>query len=197
MLVFWKERLVLLAVPKTGTTALEEVLSPRADLVFRNPPVVKHTPLYRFRRLLAPYLAATGADELETVAVIREPVDWLGSWYRYRRRDEIAGQRNSTAGISFDDFVREYCQETPAPFARVGSQARFLGDGAGGSVSHLFRYEDQPRFLDFLASRIGPLPALPRRNVSPGGQVALSDATARLLRERRPGEFALWENAGG
>ena len=51
MLVFWKERLVFLAVPKTGTTALEGALAPKAALVFRDPPILKHTPLYRYRRL--------------------------------------------------------------------------------------------------------------------------------------------------
>ncbi len=197
MLVFWNERLVLLAVPKTGTTALEEMLAPRADLAFRNPPVVKHTPLYRYRRFLAPYLAATGAGDLETVAVVREPTDWLGSWYRYRRRDDIAGHRNSTANISFDDFVREYCKRDPAPYAQVGAQARFLQDAGGAEVTHLFRYEDQPRFLGFLETRLGPLPELPRLNVSPPETLALSPGVARRLHERRAEEFALWDRAGG
>ncbi|MBW7920743.1 MAG: gamma-glutamyl kinase [Rubellimicrobium sp.] len=196
MLVFWKERLVMLAVPKTGTTALEEALSPRADLVFRNPPVVKHTPLYRYRRFLAPYLAATGAGDLETVALVRAPVDWLGSWWRYRSRADVAGQDNSTAGISFDDFVREYCKRDPAPFAQVGSQARFLHDAGGAPVTHLFRYEDQPRFLAFLASRLGPLPDMPRVNVSPARLIALSPGVERRLRDKRADEFALWDGAG-
>ena len=52
MLVFWKELLVFLAVPKTGTTALEGALAPNAALVFRDPPILKHTPLYRYRRLV-------------------------------------------------------------------------------------------------------------------------------------------------
>lgn len=196
MLVFWKERLVLLAVPKTGTTALEGALAPRADMVFRNPPVVKHTPLYRARRFLLPWLEAAGAGDLETVALVREPVSWLGSWYRYRARDEIAGQPNSTAGLSFDDFVREYCRQNPAQFAQIGSQSRFLHDGGGGGVTHLFRYEEQPRFLAFLESRLGPLPTLPRLNVSPGAAPVLSPGIARRLRERRAAEFDLWEGAG-
>lgn len=197
MLVFWKERLVLLAMPKTGTTALEAALAPRADLVLRNPPVVKHTPLHRFRRFLAPYLVATGAGEFETVALVREPVDWLGSWYRYRGRAEIAGHENSTAGMSFDDFVRACCRREPPPFAQVGSQARFLHDAGGPGITHLFRYEDQPRFLGFLESRLGAMPALRRLNVSPQAALALSPGVEKRLRDKRAAEFALWERAGG
>ncbi len=74
MLVFWKERLVLLAVPKTGTTALEGALAPRASVVMRDPPTVKHAPLYRYRRFVEPLLKASGGEGFETVAVVREPV---------------------------------------------------------------------------------------------------------------------------
>jgi hypothetical protein len=34
MLVFSKQNLVFLAVPKTGTTAIEMALRPKADIVF-------------------------------------------------------------------------------------------------------------------------------------------------------------------
>ena len=37
MLVFWDEKLVLLAVPKTGTTALRAAVEPDAALIFREP----------------------------------------------------------------------------------------------------------------------------------------------------------------
>ena len=40
MLVFWKENLVFLAVPKTGTTAIEGALAPRASMVLRDPPIL-------------------------------------------------------------------------------------------------------------------------------------------------------------
>ena len=124
MLVFWNERLILLAVPKTGTTALEQALGPRAALVLRDPPQLKHATPQRVRRLVLPLLRAGvgDGDEFEMVATIREPVSWLSSWYRYRRRDEIAGRPNSTRGVSFDAFVEEWLKERPAPWAAVGAQ---------------------------------------------------------------------------
>ena len=198
MLVFWKERLVLLAVPKTGTTALAAVLAPRAALVLRDPPGLKHASMARYRRFVLPMLKVAGAEEFETVAVVREPVSWLSSWYRYRFREEIAGQPKSTRDLSFDDFVRAYAGDRPAPCADVGSQARFVSDGAGGiGVTHLFRYEESGPFLAFLAARLGPLPdALPRRNVSPVMEVGLSAEVESLLKACRPAEFSVWEAAG-
>lgn len=196
MLIFWKARLVLLAVPKTGTTALEGALAPRADLVFRNPPDLKHVPLYRFRRLVEPVLKVAGGEGFETVAVVREPVSWLGSWYRYRLRPDLAGTPNSTADLSFDDFVKEYCRANPAPAAHVGSQAKFVEDAQSGQgITHLFRYEDQGRLLEFLTNRLGDLPPLPRRNVSPLAEIHLSPGVEKRLRMKRAAEFELWERA--
>lgn len=198
MLVFWKERLVLLAVPKTGTTALAAALAPRAGMVLRDPPALKHISVVRFRRLVLPMLRKAGGEDFETVAVVREPIAWLSSWYRYRFREEIAGQPQSTRKFGFDDFVRTYAAGRSDPCAAVGSQARFVDDGQGAiGVTHLFRYEEPERFLAFLARRLGALPnSLPRRNVSPVMDVTLSPETEAFLRERRPAEFTVWEQAG-
>ena len=83
MLVFWKARLVLLAVPKTGTTALEAALLPHADTAILNPPRQKHCTVRRYRNQLQPFFEQRGERPLELVAVVREPVSWLSSWYRY------------------------------------------------------------------------------------------------------------------
>ena len=196
MLVFWKEELVFLAVPKTGTTAIEGALAPRAAMVLRDPPTLKHTPLYRYRRFLAPYFATAGGVAFETVAVLRHPVDWLGSWYRYRSREDLAGHANSTRGISFDDFVVEYCKGKPASFAAVGSQAKFVADAEGGpGVTHLFRYENQPALIAFLERRLAVTLDLPRLNVSPRREATLSTEVAARLRDRRAAEFEVWDKA--
>jgi len=195
VLVFWKEALVLLAVPKTGTTALEGALAPRASMVLRDPPILKHSPVYRYRRFLAPYFKQAGGLELETVAVVRHPVDWLASWYRYRHRDDIAGHRNSTRGVSFDAFVEEYMKGKPAAWAEVGSQAKFLCDGEGNcAVDHLFRYEAQGRLVAFLEDRLKMTLDLPRLNVSPQVPVDVSPDTLEKFKRKCSAEFAIWED---
>lgn len=198
MLVFWAEKLVFLAVPKTGTTALEGALAPRAAMVLRDPPHLKHSPIYRYRRFLEPFFEKAGGQEMETLAVIRHPVDWLSSWFRYRNRDALVGKPNSTRDVSFDDFVDAYCKGKPPGFANVGAQSRFVLGGEGQRVTtHLFRYEDQPRLIAFLEDRLSTRIELPRLNVSPSFETTLSPRIEEKLRRKRPEEFDVWEMAGG
>ena len=62
---------------------------------------------------MLPYLREIGAGDTETVCVIREPIDWLGSWYRFRSRSS-APKAKSTKGISFETFVEGYLDEAAA-----------------------------------------------------------------------------------
>lgn len=196
MLVFMKEKLVILAVPKTGTTALSEALSKQADIVVNNPPELKHAPVFRYNRFFRPmFEKACGVEDLDIMAVMREPVDWLSSWYRYRRRDFMRGKPNATHDISFDEFVLEYCKEDRRGFANVGSQAKFLEPRPNGTeVTHLFRYEDQGAIKAFLEERLNVSLDLPQSNVSPKMDLHLSPDVLKTLREQRAEEFDLYNS---
>lgn len=195
MMVFWKAGLAFLAVPKTGTQAYAATLGAEADILIRNPPDLKHMTAQRFRRKFLPMLDRNGDDSLETLAVIREPLDWLGSWYRYRGREGLKGHPNSTAGLSFDQFVEGYLAEKQPAWATVGSQHRFVTGGKGKLlVDHLFAYEDQAALRDFLGDRLGHIvEPPPRRNGSPPRPQELSPDTEARLRERCAADFALHE----
>lgn len=187
MMLFWKAGLVMLAVPKTGTQAFEQALSSRADIVMRHPTPMKHINAARFRNKLLPLIDPRGKAQLKTLAVIREPLDWLGSWYRYRRRPQLSGHLNSTENVTFDQFVDAYLSDEPPAFARVGSQARFVSDSEGRVLADfLFPYEDQQRLRDFLSRRLGAEVMPPVRNVSPDMSITLShELRARLLADRQ------------
>ncbi|MDK3018483.1 gamma-glutamyl kinase [Pseudodonghicola flavimaris] len=195
MLVFYKERLVFLSVPKTGTTAYESALRDRADMVISDPPELKHAPVYRYNRFFRPMFDKVCHAEMETLAVMREPISWLGSWYRYRRRPFMAGKPNSTHDISFDDFVEAYAKGDPPGFARVGSQAKFLEPRPNGTrVMHLFRYEAQDRLRAFLQDRLDMEIATARENVSPEMPLSLSPRVEEKLRRKCAEEFALYDS---
>lgn len=195
MLVFWNERLVLLSVPKTGTHAYTQALGPRASMVVTDPPELKHAPVYRYNRFFRPMFEKMGAAEMELVAVIREPLDWLGSWYRYRQRPALDGRPTSTKGHSFDAFLEASCEDAPPAFANVGNQAKFVEARPNGTaVSHFFRYEDQAGLRAFLAERLGDLPDIPSVNVSPRLDLQASPDVEALVRRERAAEFTLWES---
>ena len=50
MVVFIKEKLVILSALKTGTTSLQAALEPHASIMFRDPPGVKHVNLGKYQR---------------------------------------------------------------------------------------------------------------------------------------------------
>lgn len=196
MLVFWKARLVMLMVPKTGTSAWELALGPVASMVVNDPPELKHAPVYRYNRFFRPMFEKVGGGDMELLAVIREPVSWLGSWYRYRQRGFLEGRPTSTRGVSFDEFCKAYARGDRPAFANVGSQAKFVEPRPNGvSVTHLFKYENQAGLIDFLETRLDRKIDLPRENVSPRKDMSLGSATEDRLRRKCAADFETWERA--
>jgi hypothetical protein len=193
MLVFWEERLVLLATPKTGSTAFAEALAHRAMLSVQRPPHLKHVTVHRFHTSIRPWLEEATRQPFRVVAQIREPRDWLASWYRYRRRGTDVPPQNSTAGMDFDAFVQGWCAAERPSWANVGSQARFLRPHPTGRwLDRLFRHDEPDALADFLRAELGESFVLPRLNVSPPGATDLSPRTERLLHRRARDDFAFY-----
>ncbi len=194
-MVFWKARLAFLAMPKTGTQAYETALTPWADILFKGPPGLKHCNARRFRRDILPLIDPDREVKLATLAVVREPLEWLGSWYRYRSRPQLSGQPNSTADVSFDQFVDAYLSNDRPPFAALGSQHRFVSNKAGKIiVNHLFSYENQMGLRDFLTGRLGVSFDLPQKNTSPQRDLTLSQELNTRLHTDHAADFQLYEN---
>ena len=197
MLLFWKAKLVLLAVPKTGTTALEAALLAHTDTAILNLPEKKHLTARRWRNQLAPFFENRGTRQIETMAIIREPRGWLGSWYRYLARPEISGSASSTAGMDFAQFVTGWLSDPEPEYARVGRQSRFVANAEGKIiVDHLFRYEDLGQAVDFLQQRLGVTLDLGRRNISPQADLSLPPALEARLQREAAADFDLWARLG-
>lgn len=199
MLICSAQALAFIAVPKTGTTAIEMALKPRADILFSKHR--KHMTALRFHNKVAPFLADTFNLHPDRVAVIRDPEEQIRSWYRYRAGARQSGTEASTAGQSFDQFVADVIGDDPPPRARIGSQYRMLTSGKGAVlVHHLFAYEAQPLFRGFLNQRFGEEIVVKIKNVSPEAQAPLDPDLRVRLRAARAEEFALYDRvmaAGG
>jgi hypothetical protein len=193
LLVSVRHRLAYLAMPKTGSTAVEEVLRPRADLAFGGDPRIKHMPLRRYQRFVEPLLGAYGVRNVETVCLFREPVDWLISWYRYRRREAVRDHPNSTAGLSFEAFAEGYLADDPPSFARVGRPAQFVAGREGRpGIDHLFRYENFAGFAAFLSARFGRQLTFPPANASPADAVPCPPALRARIEAGMAEECRIW-----
>ena len=199
MLIFSAQSLAFLAVPKTGTTAIEMTLRRKADIVFSRHR--KHMTAARFHNKVAPFLADAFDLRPERIAVMRDPVDQIGSWYRYRLSEDQTGTDRSTQGLSFDEFVLDVIRDDPPPHAGIGSQFNFLTSGKGDVLVHrLFAYEDQPHLRSFLCDRFGEDLNFKPWNVSPRAATPLSPSVLARLKAARGAEFALHDrlrDAGG
>jgi hypothetical protein len=149
----------------------------------------------RYRRFLGPYLRAATKEEFEVVALMREPLDWLASWYRFRRREELTDTTRTTRGLGFDRFVQDYLSEPRPAHADVGSQARFLTlPGGELGVDRLFAYERIDRFVAFLEDRLDCEIILPTLNVSPEAELDISSETIARHRAATAADYTLWES---
>lgn len=193
MLVFWRQGLVFLATPKTASTAIETALAPHAAVVILRPPQLKHANLQKYRNQLAPFLGDAKGERLATCGLMRAPIDWLGSWYRYRQRPQEVPEK-TTRGISFDDFVLAYAQAEQPEFAKVGAQANFLAPEGMRPVDYIFRYEAMADFLRFLEKRLDVPINLAVENVSPKADLTLSPGVEARLRRHAARDFALYQS---
>lgn len=199
MLVFAQQSLAFIAVPKTGTTAVEMALKRRADIVFTKR--FKHMTAQRFHTRMAPMLDEVYGLRPDRFAVMRDPEEQIRSWYRYRTRKGNRDSDTDARGIGFDAFVDAVIADTPPAFAGIGSQWGMLTSGRGELlVHHLFAYETQPRFRAFLNDRFGTEIALKPANVSPPAEAPLDPGLRRRLHTARAAEFDLYQrlrDAGG
>lgn len=191
MLVFLRQNLTFLATPKTGTTAVEMALKPRAEVIFTKNR--KHITALRYANKIAPFLEDTFGVRPPSVAVMREPVDQIRSWYKYRSQERLDGTKQSTKGISFDQFVREVISDDAPKRAQIGRQFNFLTDGKTRVMAdHIFAYETQKEFLAFLSEQLDHPVEIAAKNVSPKVEAALEPGTLERLREVRAEDFILY-----
>ncbi|NEX45827.1 gamma-glutamyl kinase [Pseudotabrizicola algicola] len=196
MLVLKKAGLVYLANPKTATQSLRAMLAPYARATPKETGD-KHINARIYERKWAVRITRKLGKRPETFAVMRAPMDHLGSWFRYRQRDALRGHENSTYGLTFAEFVEARLSDDPPPFASIGRQDRFLGFlDDGPPVTYLFDYADLGRLLHFLSDRLGARFDMPHRNVSPKTDpdiLTLPDALLARLHKVHEAEFALYD----
>lgn len=192
---------VLLCLPKAGSTTLQEALTPRAQVVFRDP--LKHIHTKDFERKIQPLLAGFGypRDRYEVVTMFREPVEWLDSWHRYRSRDKLKGRPNYAGDMSFAEFAEAYLASFE-PGARkgpasVGRPARFISSDwrTTVGVDRIFALDRpdvwKPWFKSRTQGRVSFV-TTNRSKVAREGGPELPPALDARLREFFAPEYAVW-----
>lgn len=188
--------LVILQVPKTGTTALEQALRPYATVAFSASSAHKHMTLDQYLRHFNPLIVEEAAQQPDIAICIREPISWLNSWYRYRQRDDLPQHSaNSTRAVSFQEFVEAYLT-TPVPaFADVGCQAYYFHSKLRHQNVIRFKYETLGSFQRFIEDRLNKALNIPQVNVSPLGDGYLDSVLKERVLEKLHTDHHAWVTA--
>ncbi|RNF33816.1 sulfotransferase family 2 domain-containing protein [Paracoccus methylarcula] len=191
MLIFWDQRLVFLATPKAGSTAIAMALESLATTSIQRPATMKHTDIATFHRHVSPWLTAQAGESFTTVALMRDPVEWLRSWYRFRLRDDLDDPEHLMEGVSFARFAEEYATAGGPQSLGIGDQSSFLQHD-GHAVDRIFRYENIDIFVEFLEDRLDCAVELPRANVPPAVDVDLLPEQEQKLRRAMQADLDLY-----
>ena len=196
MLAVPKYGFVVLAVPKSGSTALEAAFTKHAQLVTSGTPSLKHVTAREFDERFAPLLEQHGyaRADYEVTALVREPVSWLASWWRYRSRPGIAGKRTYVGDLGFDEFVGRVVTGE----IRLRPQTDYVTSPDGRlAVDRLWRYDDLETAFEWMRGKVGKKKIkLPQRNVSPPREHEVTAATRDLIEEAYAADLALYRSLG-
>jgi hypothetical protein len=174
---------VLLALPKTASTALERTLAPYATEAVSAPPGRKHTKAHALAEQGQP------RESYELVTMFREPIAWLESWWRYRARED---SRQSTADMTFEEFALHYLaghDDAPVP---KGRPAKFIQAKGGVAVDRVLAVERPEVWSAWFAERLGRPLDFERRNASTAERGELGFATREALVAHFAPEYAVW-----
>lgn len=172
MLIFAEKRLILYSMPKTGTTSIQKALEKSATIKFSRtgPFGLKHINAKAFQKWEKTLKAQFPGDKFVSCCVMREPIDLLKSWYRYRSRKDIKSVERSTSNITFDKYLNNLYEEKDQDKSirsLFDGQSRFLFPKDKMLIDRIFPYEKFDSFIEFITNKIGKDFEIPRINKSP------------------------------
>ncbi len=186
-----------LCMYKCASTSIEKALEPYSQLNTVNGGRLKHTNYKKYSKFIQPFI---NQEDIEVVCIMREPISWLNSWYRFRTREKIKNPKHmnhaSYCGhITFQQWIEDYLSENTPKYAKVGSQKNFLSNAKGEiGVDKIFKYEDFDNIINYFEKKIGKKLTIPKINVSPKIGYELDTDIEIRLKEHLKDEYDLYNS---
>jgi hypothetical protein len=194
MLIGVKKRFVFIANSKTASTSIEHSLVGQAEIQRGGGPQRKHIYL---RDALPEYDFLFGRDgygieSFFTFGVMRDPVSWIQSWYRYRCGNKV--ESPLPAGMSFGEFwaLNDWNRTMLQGVPRL--QSYFFTDKAGASiVDYIIPYSQLADHFTTICEGLGIKSPLQSKNVSKvkGREIAIAPELAEEMRTFYAEDYAL------
>jgi hypothetical protein len=200
MLISIEHRFVFVANVKCGSTAIARALRPYSDIVITETEYGKHESLADIQKRYSFIFSRTPIEKFVVFGVIRPPVDFVLSVYNSHKKKKFAGQPQSTAGVSFDEFWTVWRRDHG--WMLLPQRQRFLDASGKLGVKFIVHYDCLERHLSqmFREAYDVALPLeTPRANVSPRVLTAdrlTADQVQRIRKIYAEDETMLRERTG-
>ncbi|MEO9682409.1 hypothetical protein [Tateyamaria sp.] len=192
MLIAVKKRFVFVANSKTASTSIDKAIMSECEIYRGGSPQNKHIFL---RQAIKEYDFLFGRPKYAPstffkFGIIREPLSWVQSWYRYR-----LGNGSIDAGMTFQAFW----DNKAGPAARKGKrmkQSNFFTKHNGELlIDYLIPYEDLAAQFEKIGSQLGIQTSLPHKNKSAVEKISdpISDELVADIRTTLASDFDLYD----
>ena len=186
-----------LAMTKCASTSIERALYPLSSLRTAGKNIgLKHMKYRTYEKYMSPLMQeVTGGDDLEVLCLMRDPISWNHSWYKYRQRDVLKGTSKFTGNITFNEYCEGYMKQDTAPYLVNGKQSDFFKNSKGniGNVK-IFRYEEIDIFIKYIEKKINSKLNIPKLNVSPVLDIDLDSEIEKKLRNYLKYDYEIYNS---
>ncbi len=181
MKISTKYGFAFLCNPKCASSSIEHALDNYSNVRMSRYPIdseLKHINARDYCEFVLPLLKKIKPQiSIDAFCIIREPLDWFRSWYKFRTRDALKNpahklHKNYTGKISFNEFVEAHISKGDrlsfATFKEGAEQFNFmkLTENTVG-VNYIFPMDNMAKVSQFLSFKIGEKVNIPKRYVSP------------------------------
>lgn len=194
MLASVEKRFLFVANTKTASTSIEHALIPYCEVFRSGTPQRKHITLHEtlqgYQFLFGQ--PAHAPERYFKFGVMREPLDWIGSWFRYRKGNKV--QSPLPAGMSFAEFWAMRDWNILLGNGQPNLQRRmFVGPKGGVLADVIIPYHRLDAMLPEILELLRIPATLPHQNVSEITEApAMSDALRAELQAFYAPDYALW-----
>jgi hypothetical protein len=198
---------VFLASTKCASTSVEAALHAHCDLIVNCGPSNKHMSWRRAHTLVQDMMTRHPRPDrpLEYISIVRQPMDWVESWYDYRSRNAIKDRAERYLGDrSIQDVIVEEIERAADDPNRIGFQHTMYRRPKGSEDElTLFQFNHLHLLVKYLKQKYGVQLKLDHLNQTPGREAGASlaerispEVMARAREHWRP-DFRLYKNANG
>ena len=167
MLIGLQHRFIFVANTKSASTAIESALRPYAEIHHGGTPARKHIALHAALREYADLFARHGmaTEDFFKFGVMREPIDWIASWFRYRKEGRV--DNPLPAGMRFEEFWHRHDWNFTRSDGRRSLQGpRFTARDGRVLADVIIPYHRLEEFFPVICAQLHLNVRLERHNVS-------------------------------